>query len=302
MRIKRERLKGYSEYLREALDPWKMKQGIKSFYKLPDEKLTIHGDLKDLSESLTRELSKISLPYSTLLEFGGIEIDIKIVQSNRYYSHLDWIKFLSDDFQIEFEVKQDYDPNYLVSTIVHEIRHIIDFTDENMNNGLSSFDMDRNLRRYNIPSFHDFFTLVYISLEHELVARNNQVYPYIKFKNLTREESLDILKGSFIWEALDKLKGFDWEAFIARFDEGFLINITNGFIRDCLHDNDASIDDLDDLKSFYRIWAEHFDEVSDEWRKALLKEVDCIYERKSYGIRTGSYVDVIKSIWGRIKG
>ena len=68
--------------------------------------------------------------------------------------------------------------------IIHEIRHMIDFTDENLNTGLSSFDMDKNLRRYNIGVFNEFYKLVYISLEHELVARNNQIYPYIKFKNL----------------------------------------------------------------------------------------------------------------------
>jgi len=280
MQLDKEKLLKYGQFLKESIDPWKLKIGIKSFNRQPDDKITINGDLKDLSTNLSVELKNIELPYDKLICFGGIEVDIKIIQSNRYYSHIDWFKFLQGDYQITIESEQDYDTNYLISTIIHEIRHMIDFTDENLNNGLTSFDIDKNLRKYNIDGFNEFFILVYISLEHELVARNNQIYPYIKFKNLGKSESIEILKTSFIWEALEKLNRFDYKLFISRFDVRDLIKITNDFIKDCLYDEDSKIENMDDLILFYKTWDEYFRETSKKWKNILLSEVDRIYERK----------------------
>jgi hypothetical protein len=298
MKINKDKLLKYAEYLKETLDPWKLKQGIKSFNRLSEESITIHGDLKDLSSELTGELSGVKLPYTKLLNFGGIEVDIKIIQSNRNYSNVDWVKFLKGDYEVTIEVEEGYDINYVISTIIHEIRHMIDFTDENINSGLSSFDMDRNLRKYNIDVFHEFFILVYISLEHELVARNNQIYPYIKFKKLTKEESIEILKQSFIWKALEMLKEFDYKKFVSKFDESILINITNNFIKDCLYDNDTIIENTEEVLTFYKIWEDYFNEVSGKWEKLLLSEVSMVYERK---INLNNHVDnyryIIKNMW-----
>ena len=295
-------LNKYKQYLKESLDPWKLKLGIKSFNRLPNDILTIHGDLKNLSSDLTKELDDIILPYIKLLNFGGIEVDIKIIQSNRYYSKVDWVKFLKGDYEIILEVQQNYDINYVVSMIIHEIRHMIDFTDENLNTGLSSFDMDKNLRRYNIGVFNEFYKLVYISLEHELVARNNQIYPYIKFKNLKKEQSLEILKQSFIWESLNILRNFDYNNFIKKFNEEDLINTTNNFIKECLYDNDSYIENVSELISFYKIWGDYFKEVSDKWKKLLLKEVDIVYERNAtLTYEYKSYKDILKEIWFKVK-
>jgi hypothetical protein len=301
MNINKDRLLKYVEYLKEALYPWKLKQGIKSFNRQKEDVLTIYGDLKDLSYELTKELSNVELPYSKLLNFGGIEVDIKIIQSNKYYSSVDWIKFLKGDNEIIIEVKKDYDINYVISTIIHEIRHMIDFTDENLNSGLSSFDIDKNIRKYNIDIFNEFFELVYIYLEHELVARNNQIYPYIKFKDLSKEESIEILKKSFIWNALEKLKSFDYINFVNKFDTNFLIKTTNDFIKDCLYDNETIIDNKDELLSFYKVWDEYFGETSKKWHDLLLREVDVIYERKVTKYYFNDYKEFINKIWKNIK-
>jgi hypothetical protein len=296
--INKDRLVKYGEYLKESMNPWKLKQGIKSFNRLPEESLTIPGDLKDLSKELTIELINMNLPYKKLINFGGIEVDIEIKQSNRYYSSVDWFKFLKGDYEIVIEVKNNYDLNYVISTIIHEIRHMIDFTDENLNSGLSSFDIDKNLRKYNIDIFNEFYILVYISLEHELVARNNQIYPYIKFKKITKGESLNILKQSFIWKALDMLENFDYDSFVTNFDENILIDITNRFIKECLFDNDTLIENRDELVNFYKVWSEYFNNISKKWKELLFREVDLIYERK---VKTHHdfirYQDLLNKIW-----
>lgn len=294
----------YGEYLKETLDPWKIKKTIKSFNRLPEEKCTIHGDLKNLSSELTKEFIGLKLPYNKMLSFGGIEISIRIIQSNRYYSNIDWFKFLKGDYELIIEVIDSYDINYLVSLLIHEIRHMVDFSDASNNSGLSSFDMDFNLRKYRNEKFMDFYTLVYLSLEHELVARNNQIYPYIKFKNLSKEKSLDILRESFLWESLSLLKSFDYIYFINKFDDDELIEITNNFIVDCLFDKENKIENKEGLLEFYKIWDIYFNELSDKWKNLLLREVDIVYERKNFDIDfyyRSNYKNVIIDIWKNIR-
>jgi hypothetical protein len=292
----------YKEFLKESLDPWKLKIGIKSFNKQKDELLTIPGDLKELSKTLNSELSKISLPYYKLIEFGGIELDLIIREGNNYYSNINWDKFLKGDYELIVNIPKDYDIDYLVSLIIHEIRHMIDFTDENLNSGISSFDMELSLRKYNIENFREFYTLIYLSLEHELVARNNQIYPYIKFKNLTKEESLSIVKKSFIWEALQKLRSFDPQNFIKGFEIDVLINITNSFIKDVLSDNENRVENLEELVEFYNLFNDYFVEISNKWEHILLNEVDRIWERKVYmHTETIGWEAVLVEIWKEIR-
>lgn len=301
-KIDKTKLFKYGEYLKEKLDPWILKRNINSFNKLPDDILTIPGDLKELSDKLTIELNNIELPYKKILNFGGIEINIEIIKSNKYYSNIDWVKFLKGEYEIIVETEKDFDINYIVSTIIHEIRHMIDFTDENLNVGLSSFDIDKNLRKYNINIFNEFFILVYISLEHELVARNNQIYPYIKFKNLSKSDSLNILKKSFIWKALDMLNDFDHSLFISKFDDIELMDITNSFIKECLFDDYTIIENREELSNFYKIWKEYFNETSNKWKDILLKEVDIVYERKiGFNGEFEKYNTILINIWNQIK-
>lgn len=302
--INKNKMIKYAEFIKESLDPNKLKSNIKAFNRIKDDVYTIHGDLKELSNSLYEELINITLPYHKLIVFGGIEFYVIINKTNKYHSSIDWNKFLNNDFEIIIEVPNNYDINYLISIIIHEFRHIIDFTDENLNNGLSSFDMELNLRKYNIPKFNDFFILIYISLEHELVARNNQIYPYIKFNNLTKDESLQILKTSFIWKALNELEKFNVDIFISRFEITELINITNEFIKDVLYDNDTKIESYNELKNFYNLFDEYFNYVSKKWKELLLKEVDYTYERKTFNINQNcidGYKNVLKEIWNKLK-
>jgi hypothetical protein len=303
-KLNKDSIRKYAEFTNEALDPYKIKMGLKSFNRLESDKYTIYGDLKDLSVEISSILNSVNLPFSKLITFGGLEFDLIIKETNRYYSSVDWNKFMKDDYVVVIEVPKNYDKNYLTSIVIHEFRHIIDFTDENLNNGLSSFDMDLNLRKYNVGYFNEFYTLIYLSLEHELVARNNQIYPYIKFNNLTQDESLDILKNSFIWNALQRLKSFNVDEFIIKFDEQTLISITNSFIKDVLQDNLNTVIDSLELYQFYKLFDNYFREISDKWEKILLTEVDMVYERKVYSYNDGiigGYKNIINDIWNKVR-
>jgi len=246
-----------------------------------------HKDLDELSEYFTNEFQSIKLPFHNKYEIFGVSFDIIVSNSLSYSSHIDWNKFMNDVYEIDIKVPNDYDLNYLISTLIHELRHIIDFSDGAKSSGLYSFLMDIHLRNFNIGLFSEFYILVYLSLEHELLARNNQIYPYIKFKNLSKEESLDILKKSFIWDALQNLNNFDSLSFIKKFKTHDLIEKTNSFIENVLYEKKIIIEDDNDLIEFYNIWDEHFKEISKNWTSILLSEIDRIYERKMWVFNEG---------------
>ena len=119
---------------------------------------------------------------------------------------------------------------------------------------------------------------------------------------MIKEESLKILKLSFIWKALEELNNFNHNTFINKFSEDILIEITNNFIKDCLYDDISHIENKDELFSFYETWSEYFKEISDNWKKVLMKEVDRVYERSSFNIENKKdYKEIVKDIWYKIK-
>lgn len=246
-----------------------------------------HKDLDDLSEYFTNEFLSIQLPFVKKYKIFGLLFKISISNDNSYSSYIDWNKFMNEVYEIDIKVPDNYDLNYLVSTLIHELRHIIDFSDGAKSSGLSSFLMDIHLRNFNIGLFSDFYYLVYLVLEHELLARNNQIYPYIKFKTLSKQQSMDILKKSFIWKSLQHLNNFNSLSFIDKFKIDDLIEKTNLFIRVVLHDKLTLIEDKKDLLDFYNIWEQHFKEISKKWNSILISEVDRIYERKMWIFNEG---------------
>ncbi len=254
-----------------------------------------HKDLDELSEYFTNEFQLIQLPFTKKYEIFGVLFNITISYGLSYSSYISWDKFMNDIYEIDIKVPIGYDLNYLSSTLIHELRHIIDFSDGAKSSGLSSFLMNIHLRNFNVGLFSEFYILVYLSLEHELLARNNQIYPYIKFKNLSKENSLNILKKSFIWEALQILNNFNSLSFIKKFKTDDLIEKTNSFIKNVLHDNKTTIEDDNDLIEFYNIWDEYFKDISKNWTSMLLSEVDRIYERKMWIFNEG-IMDVAQKI------
>ena len=264
-----------------------MRQLIQNKHSGVENPILHHKDLDDLSEYFTNEFISINLPFNKKYEIFGVSFNISISYDFSYSSHIDWNKFMNDIYQIDIKVPEDYDLNYLVSTLIHELRHIIDFLDGAKSSGLSSFLMDIHLRNFNIGLFSEFYILVYLTLEHELLARNNQIYPYIKFKKLSKEESFEILRKSFIWKSLQELNNFRSLSFIEKFNQEDLIEKTNSFIRDVLHDNKTIIEDSKDLIDFYTIWEEHFKEISSKWNSILISEVDRIYERREWVFNEG---------------
>ena len=138
-----------------------LRQLIQNKHSGVENPILHHKDLDDLSEYFTNEFISINLPFNKKYEIFGVSFNISISYDFSYSSHIDWNKFMNDIYQIDIKVPEDYDLNYLVSTLIHELRHIIDFLDGAKSSGLSSFLMDIHLRNFNIGLFSEFYILVY---------------------------------------------------------------------------------------------------------------------------------------------
>ncbi len=291
-----DKLKRYLDFIYEKLNVDKI--DLTKFNSIPKSHWTIYNDLKELSSKLKNE---INIPFTKVINFGGIDINLSIVVSNRYYSNIDWYEFLNGKNNLKVEIPNEYDIDYTISLIIHEIRHLIDFTSEYSNIGLSSFDIELQLRKYrDIVYFNEFYILFYISLQHELVARNNQIYPYIKFKGIEKEESIKLIKKSFIWVYLDNLNSFNHDSFIKKFKVDFLIELTNEFLKDVLF-SDELVEDYDDLKLFYQKFEKYFKTLSVEWKDITFKEIDYVYESNSFINEYYTLEDIIKNHYSYIK-
>lgn len=291
-----DKLKRYLDFIYEKLNVDKI--DLTKFNSIPKSHWTIYNDLKELSSKLKNE---IIIPFNKVINFGGININLSIVVSNRYYSNIDWYEFLNGKNNLKVEIPSEYDIDYTISLIIHEIRHLIDFTSEYSNIGLSSFDIELQLRKYrDIIYFNEFYILFYISLQHELVARNNQIYPYIKFKGIEKEESIKLIKKSFIWVYLDNLNSFNHDSFIKKFKVDFLIELTNEFLKDVLF-SDELVEDYDDLKLFYQKFEKYFKTLSVEWKDITFKEIDYVYESNSFINEYYTLEDIIKNHYSYIK-
>jgi hypothetical protein len=241
--------------------------------------------LKDISKKLKIDLSNGIYNFNKTYEVEYLSFSININNNkNNYYSNIDLYKIINDmsiNVNIEIDIPKDFDIDYVVAITIHEIRHIYDIYTVNSENDMSSFINDFHIRKLKIGNYTNFIYLIYLSLEHELIARNNMIYPYIGFKNITKEESIKIVRESFIWKSLESLNNFNHIEFIKSINEKELIKLTNLFIKDVAKDYNICLD-INDIIIFYKKWEDYFKNISVEWENELYKEIDKIYEFKRY--------------------
>jgi hypothetical protein len=237
---------------------------------------TIPGLLKSFSEILLNDLKDKSFPYSKSYNHDVFDINLSIIPSNRYYSNIDVFKVITKTgpIDIKVEIKPDYDIYYIIATIIHEIRHIYDIYTVNFDSDMQSFIRCRGLSKLKNNNYRWFINMIYLSLEHELIARNNMIYPFIKFRNVDIDEAKKIVKTSFINKSFVLLEEFDYNMFINSIDKDELVKLTNIFNKEVLNQTDI----ITDVVEFYKKWEDFFKQTSIEWRKEIDNEIDRLYE------------------------
>jgi hypothetical protein len=203
---------------------------------------------------------------------------------NEYNSKIDTLSIIEKEFE-NFEIPiiisdERIQLNRLMSIIHHELRHIYDLITNTEDYDIESFYMNPVIfkMKQKYPKFKYFFDLVYLSTEHELVARNSMLYNYLRYMNIFDKEILyNEYTKTKSYEYLQWLKDFDYNDFIKSFDKTELINASNEFIElinKYRKEKLLKIINDEGLHSFYEKWQNSFKEKSEEYDRYVYSVID----------------------------
>jgi len=206
---------------------------LKYIYENFDFK-SIPEEIKELSKIIKNDISKQIFKKYDLGDGIEIEIILKYSQNSKpYYSNINIFNILNQDKNIPIiiNVEKNYDLNYLMGIISHELRHIYDiFT---ISNDIEMIEFQKSLYIKTLKNKNkDFLDLVYLSLEHELIAYNNMLYETYRWLNITdKSKLLNLIKESYTYKSLYKLKNFNHMSFIKKYNnlETFVLEFSDLF-------------------------------------------------------------------------
>ena len=260
---------------------FKQFESLKSKFKhIINEDLSdpgINNELKELADELYK--TKID---GFIGSISDITYTIKINHNMpKYYSSVPTKEILDSiisdrplSFILEVNVPDLHDNDYIISIIIHEIRHIYDMYTTTKIKHFNSFVRELKIKtaRKNINDvrFSKFLNCIYYSLLHELVARNNQVYPIINNKKINKEDCYEMIKNTFIYSTFDYLDSFNSNEFISGFSRDELAKFTNEF-----NNLYCSVNkEIKSIEDYYKKWEIFFKKTKDRWYDEMKLEID----------------------------
>jgi len=234
----------------------------------PTESFYIEIDLKelkfcDLIVELDVNFEKLSsgIPYQ----------DKDII----YYSNVNMFDLISGEKKTKIPIiikDVELIVHKLNALISHEIRHIYDIYTINDESDMYSFINSLNYtklkdKKYDIY-FSNFLDMVYLSLEHELIARNTMIWSMFNYCKCSKQELYNLYHKSYMYKSFDILKSFNYDKLI---DTENIIEKVNDFINYfggtlCNNDNDVLL--------FFKNWQKYFIDKSNEYEKEGYKVID----------------------------
>ena len=195
----------------------------------------------------------------------GLDFYIRVAYINGdkqpYYSNINIYDVISGVSPVVILVNvtdTTIDFNYLMSIISHELRHIYDIYTISGDVEIEDFKKSVVITKYKKDRLKmDFINLVYLSLEHELIARHNMLYELFRVVNITDKDKLyDLFKKSYTYKALNDLNNFNYIEFLK--SEG-IVEFTIEFSRDINDTFDGNVD------RYYKKWNDFFKGKSSEF-------------------------------------
>jgi hypothetical protein len=255
----------------------------------------IPNELRDIFNKIRKELGNPTKSFTKILDlndYNFVDIRVKLIVNfteissiepyeNRkviWYSNIN-INDLNEkkhivDIPINI-IDTHINIDRLSSTISHELRHIYDYYVANDEADMKSFTdgLYINLLKnnHNNPEFLNFLELVYLSLEHELIARNTMIYENFINCRCNKEELIELFKKTYIYESLIILKSFNHNKL--NYNNELLKN-TNDLIK---YFGGNLCNNIEDVKIIYKNWENYFKLKSDEYIEEAYKVLDDIY-------------------------
>ena len=215
-------------------------------------------------------------------------VDFTFNKKQPYYSNVNIYDIINGVEPVQLKiivVDESIDFDYLMSIISHEIRHIWDVYTVSSDYEIEDFKKSITITKFKRSGkMSKFINLVYLSLEHELIARHNMIYEMFRWKNITDKSKLmDLFEKSYINQALQYLKNF---SYIDILDEPELLNFTIEFSKNIGDNFDG------DLEKYYKNWELFFKQKSDLFLSYVDDMIDDVisdiknnkvYERNNIG-------------------
>jgi hypothetical protein len=215
-------------------------------------------------------------------------IDFSLNSKHPYYSNVNIYDIINGVEPVLLRiivVDETIDVDYLMSVISHEIRHIWDVYTVSSDYEIDDFKKSIAITKFKkTGKMSKFINLVYLSLEHELIARHNMIYEMFRWKNIVDKEKLvDLFEKSYINQALQQLKSF---SYLEILNEPDLYNFTIEFSKNIGDNFDG------DLQKYYLNWEFLFKQKSDLFLSYVDSMIDDvisdiknnkIYERNNIG-------------------
>jgi len=250
----------------------------------------IPDDLKEIFLKIRKDIGNRESSFEEIIDlesYGMIKgVKIRFVvefeksDQTDYYSNINIFELLDPkenkiiDVPIHIRDKS-MDVDKLISVISHEIRHVYDAYIVNNESDIESFV--KSLYLYKIrkntaadKEFDYFLNLVYLSLEHELIARNTMIYENFINCRCDKEELFTLFEKTFIYESLVMLRNFDHKT-ILKGDRNELIKNTKKFVEFF-----KEYTDIENIEEFYKNWEIYFKNKSDEYLKEAYDVLDTI--------------------------
>lgn len=204
------------------------------------------------------------------------------------------------NFNLTIEINSNnIDKPYLLSVIMHELKHIFDLYYENNTKRFDLIDVYHDFKeKYNDEYIDYFLEVLYLSLECEMDARNSMIYNRLKWLNtFDKSQILSEFKNTYTYKALDILKNFD-VSFVLKSKD--ILEFTNEFIEKFLKENRFIT--ITELKQFYTNYKTIFIEISKKYLKEAEEIIDDLikdikpymevynYKSKFYSCLTGKNI------------
>ena len=190
-----------------------------------------------------------------------ININFRVGTKQPYYSNINIYDIIRgiEPHLIEFSITDlEIDLNYLMGIISHEIRHIYDILTTVDDLDVKDFLKSKVITEYKRDGLNkEFINLVYLSLEHEMIARHNMLYEMFRWQGFSNKNELyKLFEKSYTYDALIQLRGFDFNNFIKNED---ILDFTYKFSKSIGDNFDG------DIVKYYSIWNNFFIRKSDEF-------------------------------------
>ena len=248
-----------------------------SFNKeIPDELKEIFKDVRNIigipTDSFNIDIDLNKLNFCDLII--ELEVDFEKLDSGISYEDKDIIYYSNINIndlvlgkkrtKVLIIVKDLFlNIDKLSSVISHEIRHIYDVYTINEESDMDSFIKSiyyaELYKGKDNNDFLNFLNLIYLSLEHELIARNTMIWEMFSYCKCSKDELYKLYHQSYMYKSFDILKSFDYSLLIKDIN---IVQKVNNFIN---YFGGTLCDNENDVIIFFDNWKKYFNEKSEEY-------------------------------------